>query len=290
MGRIVVTGAAGLIGSAVAAELRKTADVVGIDIRPGTQVDVLADISGGDDALSRAFEAAEAVVHTAALHAPHVGSVEEAQFWKVNAGGTARLVDLALSHGVAHFVFTSSTSVYGHALAREGRAAWIDESVTPEPRDIYDLTKSVAEQHVLSASNAMQATVLRMSRCFPEPLPIMALFRLYRGIDRRDVVDAHLAALRRDGEGAEIYVISAFSPFLPADVEALWSNARDVIETRAPDLARAYRGAGYDLPGRIDRVYATAKARHGLGFQSRFDGRAVLAGDCDPRPLVTRGQ
>ncbi len=286
MGRIVVTGAAGLIGSAVAAALRGTMEVVGIDIRPGIQVDVLADISRQDDALSLAFEAAEAVVHTAALHAPHVGSIAETQFWKINAEGTARLVDLALAHGIARFVLTSSTSVYGHALAREGRAAWIDESVTPEPRDIYDLTKRAAEEHVLFASSAMQTTILRMSRCFPEPLPDMALWRLHRGIDRRDVVDAHLAVLRRDGRNGETYVISASSPFLAADAEALWSDAAGPIELRAPEFARAFRRAGYDLPARIDRVYATGKAHAELGFQSRYDGRAVLEGDCDPTPVL----
>lgn len=286
MGRIVVTGAAGLIGSAVAAALRGTMEVLGIDIRPGTQVDVLADISRQDDVLSRAFEAAEAVLHTAALHAPHVGSVAEGQFWKVNAEGTARLVELALAHGVARFVLTSSTSVYGHALAREGRTAWIDESVTPEPRDIYDLTKRAAEEHVLLASSRMQVTILRMSRCFTEPLPDMALWRLHRGIDRRDVVEAHLAALRREGKNGETYVISAASPFHSVDLEALWSNAPDVIETRAPEFARAFRRAGYDLPARIDRVYATAKAHAELGFRSRYDGQAVLEGDCDPSPFL----
>lgn len=286
MGRVVVTGAAGLIGSAIAAVLRRTTEVVGIDIRPGAQVDVLADVSRRDDELSRAFENVEAVIHAAALHAPHVSLIGEAQFWKVNVEGTARLVDLALAHGASRFVFTSSTSVYGHALVREGRAAWIDENVTPEPRDIYDVTKRAAEEDVLAAPSGLQATILRVGRCFPEPLPDMALWRLHRGIDRRDVVDAHLAALRRSGERGEIYVLSASSPFLPADAEALWSDARGVIETRAPEFAQAFRRAGYDLPARIDRVYATDKAQAGLGFQPRYDGCAVLAGDCDPPPLL----
>ncbi|BCH24933.1 NAD-dependent epimerase [Mesorhizobium sp. L-8-10] len=285
MGRIVVTGTAGLVGSAIAAALRRTAEVVGVDIRPGAQVDVLADVACRSDELSRAFENVEAVVHTAALHAPHVGSIDEARFWKVNAEGTARLVDLAVAHGASHFVFTSSTSVYGHALVAEGRAAWIDESVTPEPRDIYDVTKRAAEEHVLAAASGIRATILRMGRCFSEPSPDMALWRLYRGIDRRDVVDAHLAALRRKGPRGEVYVISSSSPFLPDDAEALWNDARGVIEARAPDFAHAFRRAGYRLPARIDRIYATEKARRGLGFQPRYDGLAVLAGDCDPSPL-----
>ncbi|MGO4834275.1 hypothetical protein AB4144_18600, partial [Rhizobiaceae sp. 2RAB30] len=60
----------------------------------------------------------------------------------------------------------------------------------------------------------------------------------------------------------------------------------DVIETRAPEFARAFRRAGYDLPARIDRVYATAKAHAELGFRSRYDGQAVLEGDCDPSPFL----
>jgi UDP-glucose 4-epimerase len=34
-----------------------------------------------------------------------------------------------------------------------------------------------------------------MGRCFPEPAPAMALARLHRGIDARDVAEAHALAL-----------------------------------------------------------------------------------------------
>lgn len=288
--RVVVTGAAGLIGSAIATALRKSGDVVGIDVRAGTQVDILADISGRDGDLTRAITGANAIIHTAALHAPHVGLIEDTRFWQVNAVGTARLVDLALAHGVGRFVLTSSTSVYGYALVRKGCAAWIDEAVEPEPRDIYDVTKRAAENHVLAAAGNLQATILRMGRCFREPIVDMALYRLHRGVDRRDVVEAHLAALRRPGHSAEIYVISAASPFRPADAEALWSNADGVIENRFPDFARAFQERAFCLPQRIDRVYAIGKAQAELGFRPRHGGLDVLKGDCDPAPLASRGR
>ena len=63
-------------------------------------------------------------------------------------------------------------------------------------------------------AETMTVTSLRMSRCFPEPAEFMAWYRLHRGIDRRDVAEAHALALDRRGPPAT-YVISAATPFEP---------------------------------------------------------------------------
>jgi UDP-glucose 4-epimerase len=70
--RILVTGAAGLIGSGVAARLRLDHDVIGLDLRTGEQVDLVADCSDVAGWRGRAGRV-DAIVHTAALHAPRVG-------------------------------------------------------------------------------------------------------------------------------------------------------------------------------------------------------------------------
>ncbi|HEX9933252.1 MAG TPA: NAD(P)-dependent oxidoreductase [Allosphingosinicella sp.] len=281
--RILVTGAAGLIGSAVAALLQREHEVVGLDRRPGAQVDVVADIRDPLD-LARF----DAVVHVAALHAPHVGHASGAEFRSVNVDGTARLLDAALAGGVSRFVFTSTTSLYGHALEpRGGRAAWIDEAVEPEPRDIYDETKLAAEALVRAAG--LNGAILRMSRCFPEPLRDMALYRLHRGIDRRDVARAHALALHVAAADAPAFVISARTPFLPEDREALVGDAPAVIRLRAPALAERFERLGWPLAGTIGRVYSSAYAADRLRFIARYDAVSVLDGDCDPRPLETTG-
>ena len=275
--RILVTGAAGLIGGAVAATLRLSHDVAGLDLREAPQVDLRGDIAASHDLIGF-----DAVVHVAALHAPHVGLVPEAEFRKVNVDATARLLDAALAAGVSRFVLTSSTSVYGHALEpANGRAAWIDETVEPQPRDIYDETKLAAEALVRAAG--LRGAILRMSRCFAEPLRDMAAYRLHRGIDRRDVARAHALALDA-ATGCETYLISAIPAFLPEDGQMLLEDAPTAVRRRSPEVAAAFQGRGWPLPRTIGRVYCPARAAAKLGFVSRYSAMDVLRGDCDPAP------
>jgi nucleoside-diphosphate-sugar epimerase len=276
--RILVTGAAGLIASAVAARLRGEHDVTGLDLRRAPEVGLLHDIRS-----PLRLDGYDAVLHVAALHAPHVGHASEAEFRAVNVNATARLLDAALAAGVARFVYTSSTSVYGHALEpANGRAAWIDEDVEPAPRDIYDETKLEAE--ALVRASGIPSAILRMSRCFPEPLRDIALHRLHRGIDRRDVAEAHALALAGAAAGCETYVISAIPPFTQGDREELLRDAQTAIRRRAPALAAGFDRRRWPLPPSLGRIYSPAKAAARLGFTARYGAESVLAGDCDPVP------
>lgn len=282
--RVLVTGAGGLIGSAVAALLRHSHEVTGLDLAAGPQVDLLADIRA-----PLSLAGFDAVVHVAGLHAPHVGVASDADFRSVNVDGTARLLDAALAAGVGRFVLTSSTSVYGRALEpRGGRAAWIDEATEPEPRDVYDETKLAAE--ALVRSSGLAGAILRMSRCFPEPAPLMAAYRLHRGIDRRDVARAHALALEHPSSGCATWVVSASPPFLPEHAPELFDDAAAVIRRRAPEVADGFGRRGWPLPRSIGRVYSPVRAAAELGFAARFGAAAVLDGDCDPSPSCGAGK
>lgn len=280
--RILVTGAAGLIGSAVAARMADRHEVVGLDLKQGPLVRIIGDC--GDVAQWRdAVGRVDAVVHTAALHAPHVGQHSDEEFRRANVDATARLLEFAGNAGASHFVLTSTTSLYGCALEGQGRAVWIDEWLEPQPRDIYDETKLEAEQLVTSAAGSMTVTSLRISRCFPEPAELMAGYRLYRGIDRRDVADAHLLALERTGPAAT-YVISANTPFVRDDVDKLFGEAASAIERRCPGIGQQMAARGWRVPASIDRVYDSSLARRELGLAPRHGIESCLAGDWDPLP------
>lgn len=280
--RVLVTGAAGLIGSGVAARLSEEHDVIGLDLTTGSQVQIVADCFDVADWRHRLGKL-DAVVHVAALHAPHVGRQSDADFRRVNVEATSRLVDFAVEAGASHFVLTSTTSLYGHALAPNGQAAWVDEQLQPQPRDIYDETKLQAEAIASSAGNALHVTSLRMSRCFPEPADVMAWYRLHRGIDRRDVAEAHALALRRQGPAA-IYVISALPPFQRDDCRALFADPASVIERRCPGLIGQMAARGWHPPNSIDRVYDASSATRDLGFLPRFGIESCLAADWNPYP------
>ena len=280
--RVLVTGAAGLIGSGVAARLAEDHDVIGLDLLPGPLVTLVGDCLDVAEWRQRVGPI-DAVVHTAALHAPHVGQSTDADFRRANVEATSRLLDFANAAGASHFVLTSTTSLYGHALEDADRAVWIDEQLQPQPRDIYDETKLEAENLLESAGGSMTMTSLRMSRCFPEPADVMAWYRLHRGIDRRDVAEAHALALGRKGPPAT-YVISATAPFLREDCEDLVTNAPNIVEQRCPGLIDRLAAKGWPTPRSIDRVYDSALAVKELDFAPRFDIESCLAGDWDPLP------
>ncbi|MDV3258410.1 MAG: NAD(P)-dependent oxidoreductase [Sphingomonas sp.] len=283
--RILVTGAAGLIGSAVAARLRQDNHVIGLDLRPGPEVGILGDCR---EVMKWRHQAGalDAIVHVAALHAPHVGRVPDEEFRRVNVEATSCLIDLALSLGCSHFVLTSTTSLYGDALEPRGAAAWIDETTVASPRDIYDETKLEAEQLLTSAGGGFSgATALRMSRCFPEPAGAMAWYRLHRGVDRRDVAEAHALALGRAGAPA-CFLVSAATPFFRSDCDGLFEDASAVIERRCPGLIGRMTERGWAPPHSIGRVYDCGLARRELGYRPRFGVESCLAGDWDPLPSL----
>ena len=203
--KILLTGSSGRIGRAIFGALAAAHEVVGLDRSPFATTRIIADVTDRR-ALERAVQGVDAVIHTAALHAPHVGLVPDAVFQQINVEATANLLQLAREAGVQRFVLTSTTALYGHAVV-SGGCRWIDEDTEPLPRTIYHRTKLQAEAAAeAAASTSFTVRVLRMARCFPEPPDRMAMFRLHRGIDARDVASAHAALLHDEGAPFQRYL------------------------------------------------------------------------------------
>ncbi len=284
--KVLVTGSSGRLGRALAAALATTHTVVGLDRQPGPHTQVLADL-GDAAAISQALAGVQAVVHTAALHAPQVGQVADAEFWRINVQATRALADAAAARGVRRFVFTSTTALYGAGQA-EGPAEWVDENTTPRPRSIYHHSKLAAEAELqtVAASEGLALSLLRMGRCFPEPAPAMALQRLHRGVDLRDVVRAHTMALADATAGVRCLVVSGAAPFLHGDMDALGRDAPAVLRVRAPGLVAAFAARGWAVPRRLDRVYAPHRAAAVLGWQAVHGPEAVLQQLDDGDPTV----
>ena len=228
--------------------------------------------------MRQALAGIDVLVHTAALHAPHVGLRTEADFEAINVAATVALARLALEAGVRHLVFTSTTALYGHASTPPDRAGWVDETVTPRPRTVYHRSKIAAEDRLdaFSKETGLAVTVLQMSRCFPEPVNLMAVYRLNRGVDFRDVADAHACAIDKRLPGFQRFIVSAATPFEPGDCESLFVDAPAVLRRRAPDLVLAFEERGWDLPPSLDRVYSSARARDALDWTPRHGFQSVL--------------
>ena len=265
--RVLVTGSSGKMGGVVTRLLRAQHQVLGTDHAGGAETDVIADIRD-DGALARCMVDQDAVVHLAALHAPHrdLGSTD-AEFVAINVEATERLLRLARAAGVRRFVLASTTSVYGDALVDAQRAVWVTESLKPQPRDIYDETKLAAEALCAEEFSAdFVTTALRISRCFEEPAREMALYRLYRGVAASDVAQGFAMALRAGLKQFEVFNISAATPFQLGDCAQLKSDAGMVLKARVPGIEKDFVARNWVLPQTIDRVYVVAKAQAMLGY------------------------
>lgn len=275
--KILVTGATGRVGRAIAIHLMHHHEVVGLDRAPSSTADFVGDLR--DEALLRqALADVDVIVHAGALHAPHVGRVSDEEFESINVDATLRLATLAVELGVKRFVFTSTTALYGKASTPEGRSGWVDETLTPKPRTIYHRTKLAAEQglEALSTRHDLPVTVLRMSRCFPEPADWMAVYRLTRGIDARDVALAHRLAIETNLPGFERFIVSGKTPFQSKDSDTLYGGARELIRLKCPKLATEFERRGWHLPETLDRVYDSSKAQRLLGWQPQHGWESVL--------------
>lgn len=273
--KILLTGSSGRVGRAIFGALAARHEVIGLDRNPFNTTRHVADLAD-TRVLRRVLEGVHAVIHAAAVHAPHVGLLPDSEFQRINVEGTRTLAMLARDAGVSRFVFTSTTALYGHAIV-PGQCTWVDEHTRPLPRTIYHRSKLAAEQWLQeAASPGFQVRVIRMSRCFPESVERMLLYRLHRGIDVRDVADAHAAALHNPGPMFQRYIVSGATPFAREDCARLVSEPRAVLARRCPRWLAEYDRRGWQLP-LIDRIHDPSAASLGLGWSSQRGPDAVLA-------------
>jgi nucleoside-diphosphate-sugar epimerase len=282
--KVLVTGASGRIGSAIAARLSLRHRVTGFDLRPGPLTFLTGDVRDTAQ-LARELPGVDAVVHTASLHVPDLAARSALDFREINVEATRRLLAACGEAGVGRFVYTSTTSLYGEALVpADGRAVWVTEELAPRPRDVYDETKLAAEEACADAvRDGLYCSCLRMSRCFDEAPALVAVHRLYRGVDARDVAQAHELALTAALPAGGIFNVSAPPPFREADCEALFAHAAEVVAERLPWAPAEFARRGWELPRSIDRVYVVDRAAAVLGYRPQHDfaslfGRSFCTG------------
>lgn len=274
--KIILTGSSGRIGRAIFASLAREHEVIGVDTKVFSTTRVVGDCA--DEALMRPLlEGADALIHTAGPHAPHVNEVLDEEFTRINVEATGNLYNWALASGMRSFLYTSTTALYGHTISKD-TCTWVDEGTPASPKSIYHCTKLEGEERLEDlADGALPVRVLRMSRCFPESAPLMASYRLHRGIDARDVGEGHALALMHEGPAFARFILSGATPLTRQDCEGLAKDAPAIIRQRAPKLAEAFAQRGWELPLTIDRVYDPGAAATQLDWQTRWGWEEVLA-------------
>ena len=197
--RVLVTGAAGFIGSHLCERFVARGDeVVGLDNfdpfypRAVKEQNVAALLSGprfslveGDlrqpADLERAFERArpDAVVHLAALAGVQPSLADPARYADVNVLGTVRVTEAARKHGVKRFVFASSSSVYG----RDSKPPFKESDTCLQPVSPYASTKRAGELGLFTAHHlyGLDVTCLRFFTVYgPRQRPDLAIHKFAR--------------------------------------------------------------------------------------------------------------
>jgi nucleoside-diphosphate-sugar epimerase len=133
---VVVTGAAGAIGSLIVARLGARWQIHATDVRPSSGIEAL-DVTDVEACLAT-FEGADAVVHLAAIPDPNAD-------WDAlrgpNVDGAYSVATAARECGVARLVLASSLqAVSGYPQTRQRRAG-----DPPWPANLYGATKAWAE-------------------------------------------------------------------------------------------------------------------------------------------------
>lgn len=307
---VVVTGAAGFIGSHLVERLSRDGHrVVGIDRRPARMArdgveHLVADLSGPGDAARTALREADAVFHLAGcpgVRTPDPGVARRR--WRDNVVAGAVVLETVPPH--VPTIVASSSSVYGGATRRraDGTPSPCGESDPLRPRGGYARSKAVLEQrceirraaggHVavvrpFTVAGERQRTDMAISLWLDaaldgRPLPVLGSLSRTRDVtDVRDVVEG-LTRLAHRGIATTVNLGTGRGRTLQEIVHAV------AAACRLPVLLDV-RENHHDEPA--DTLADTRHCRRVLGFAPSTDlerlvVRQSAAARTDPARAVT---
>lgn len=155
--RVFVTGGAGFIGREVVRQLAARGDQVVAVIRNSDQIAGMRDIGarlvagdlGSVDAIRRALDGCDAVIHVAGAYRIGIPPSERPGMYEANVGTTRRVLDAAIEAGIPRIIHVSTVNAFGNT-----RGQVVDETYRRDPADgylsYYEETKYLA--HVAAES------------------------------------------------------------------------------------------------------------------------------------------
>ncbi|MEM6524002.1 MAG: SDR family oxidoreductase [Bacteroidota bacterium] len=110
--------------------------------------------------LKKALNGVDVVYHLAAKVTTPFANTDPHIYEQVNHWGTAELVYAVENSEVKKFIYTSSTSVYGSSKEA------VNETVNPNPKTFYGISKLRAEDHVNRLADLMDTFVFRCGNVY----------------------------------------------------------------------------------------------------------------------------
>lgn len=169
MGKILVTGGAGFIGSHLVEALLARGDSVRVldNFSTGKEENLAGfldrvDLIRGDlldqAVLKRAVEGMETIFHEAAFVSVPQSLEEPERCFETNVSATYRLLSLAREAGAKRVVLASSAAVYG-----DNPAVPLSETLNPQPLSPYAASKHIGEiyAHLFTSQLGLDVTSLR---------------------------------------------------------------------------------------------------------------------------------
>jgi UDP-glucose 4-epimerase len=289
---VLVTGAAGFIGSHVARAL----------LARGHRVVALDDLSGGfrDNVDPRAtfvegsildvalvdglFDAHRfgAVFHLAAYAAEGLSHFIRRFNYQNNLIGSVNLINASIRHQVGCFVFTSSIAVYGSATPP------VTEDTPCAPEDPYGVAKAAVEQDLRSAREVfgLRSIIVRPHNVYGEGQHIGDRYRNVVGIWMNQILRGEPLTIFGDGSqtrafthGDDVAPVIAGAIDRPAAYDQAFNLGADraVSINQLGELVSHAMGVPFrprHVPARVEvaHIYAShERARAVLGFEDKTD-------------------
>lgn len=174
--KVLITGGAGYIGYALVGQLMFASEVQEIIVYDNLSRRNYAffdhqkfrekplrfeqgDILDGRK-LNTLLKGVDVVFHLAAKVTTPYADVEAHSYDQVNHWGTAQVAYAAEQQSVRHFIYLSSTSVYGDTQRL------VDEATAIQPQSYYGISKLAGEGQALRLTNRMQVHVIRAGNVY----------------------------------------------------------------------------------------------------------------------------
>lgn len=261
---VLVTGAAGFIGSHVTDEL----------IQLGYRVTALDDLSGGfrdnvnpaacfvegsvtdRQLVENLFAKAkfDYVFHLAAYAAEGLSHFIRHFNYENNLLGSVNLINAAVNHRVRCFVFTSSIAVYGRNQLP------MTEDLVPQPEDPYGISKYAVELDLKAAHEmfGLNSIIFRPHNVYGERQNIGDRYRNVVGIFMNNILQRKPLPIFGDGQQTRAFsYIGDVAPVIARSVES-------------PAAYNQVFNVGADLPYSVNQLAETVCRVMGVPFEPEY--------------------